>query len=55
MFYALPIHSYLVTKHREIDASWDILKWVTAFGSDYRYYVKCGGFLNNFRERGSIL
>lgn len=55
MFYALPIQPYSVTKHRKIDVSWDILKWVNAFGSDYRYYVKCGGFLNNFRDWGSIL
>ena len=55
MVYSLIIQTNLVTKLLKIDASWDILKWADSFGSDYRYYVKCGGFLNNFRERGSIL
>lgn len=52
MFYALPIRSYSVTKHRQIDVSWDILKWVNAFGSDYRYYVKFGAFFKQFSVVG---
>lgn len=50
MVYALPIHLYLATKLRNTDVSWDILKWANSFGSDYRYYVKLVGFLNNLRD-----
>ncbi|WP_417212608.1 hypothetical protein [Acinetobacter venetianus] len=34
MVYALIIHPYLVTKPREMDVSWDILKWAVSFGAD---------------------
>lgn len=54
MTYARVIQPYLVTKHLKIGVSWDILKWVDSFGSDYRYYVKFGVFLNNLRQWGSI-